>query len=73
MSVPVAAPLRDGARFHRITHISEHRNERYARLNSTRSTAGTPEVGAAACQNRAAIKPSLTVSWLILPSSAQAP
>lgn len=73
MSVPPAAPLRDGARFSSITQISEHRHERHARLSSALCTASAPKTGAAACQNRAAIKPSLTVSWLILPSSAQAP
>jgi hypothetical protein len=73
MSVPHAAPLRDGACFSSTTHISEHRHEHHARLTSTRCTAGAPEIGAAVFQNRAAIKPSLTVSWLILPSSAQAP
>ena len=73
MSVPLAAPLRDGAHFDHIAHISEQRHEAHARLNSTLCTAVAPKMGAATCQKRAAIKPSLTVSWLILPSSAQAP
>jgi hypothetical protein len=66
MYVPLAAPLREGAWFDCTNPILDDRSARLADLIA-------PAIAAAPCQNRAAIKPSLTVSWLILPSSAQAP
>ena len=66
MSVPHVAPVRDGACLDRAKHIFAHRSRRLARLSAS-------ELNAASCQNKAAIKPSLTLSWLILPRCSQAP
>jgi len=66
MSVSLMVPVRDGSCDDRDSPISIHRNGKPALV-----CAG--ERRPVSCRNGAAIKSSLTLSWLILPRCPQAP
>jgi hypothetical protein len=85
MRIPLLAPLRVGARFDRPIEAPEdrHRHDWFSAELSVGRARVRPvphptsklhiEIGVMASQKRAAIKPSLTLTRLILPSCLQAP